>query len=238
MLRYLVDTNLFVISWPSDPRPWVSVRKYKLDADSGDTWLIYTDSSYNDQERAVVRDTYLSYVLGKLTMVKEIDYYKQFLGDTSLWGTYHETDHIASGFGFIFQYKDGDQWPTYMISGAIINHDTSGTISTLEQIKSIKPKSFKLRQNYPNPFNPSTTIDYALPKTSQVQFTIYNTLGQVVKQVSYGSLPAGNHQYTWDGQNESGANLASGLYILHFNALSLDGEKQTFDKTIKLILIR
>jgi len=78
----------------------------------------------------------------------------------------------------------------------------------------------------------------SLPKTLEVQLTFYNTLGQDVKQVFYTFIPPGNHHYTWNGQNESGEDLASGLYILHFKAISLEREKQVFFKTKKLALIR
>jgi hypothetical protein len=104
--------------------------------------------------------------------------------------------------------------------------------------ESALPEDYGLSDNYPNPFNPFTTVEYALPKNSSVVFTIYNTLGQVVKKATYNSVLAGVHPFVWDGKNNSGAGMSSGLYILHFKAKSLEGSNKSFNKSIKLLLVR
>ncbi len=88
------------------------------------------------------------------------------------------------------------------------------------------PKGYTLWQNYPNPFNPSTTIRYALPHTSGIEIRIYNTLGQEVRSLFEGVQEAGVHQVAF-----SGADLASGLYVLVLKA----GE---FVESRKLLLVR
>jgi hypothetical protein len=70
------------------------------------------------------------------------------------------------------------------------------------------PKSYALSQNYPNPFNPSTTIEFALPKSEFVNLKIYNILGEQVANLVSEKLTAGNYKYQW---NVSG--LASGVYF-------------------------
>jgi hypothetical protein len=75
-------------------------------------------------------------------------------------------------------------------------------------------QNFSLFQNYPNPFNPETTIAYELAQVGHVQFTIYNLLGQRVRTLVDGWMPAGNHSVSWDGRGERGAmGVASGVYV-------------------------
>ena len=80
------------------------------------------------------------------------------------------------------------------------------------------PTDFNLAQNYPNPFNPETTIDFALPKASSVELTIYNVLGQKVVTLLNETLPAGRYRETWHGTSESGGEVASGIYFYRLTA--------------------
>ena len=93
------------------------------------------------------------------------------------------------------------------------------------------PRTLVLEQNYPNPFNPETVIGFALPNRSQVTLEVYNLLGQKVKTLFNGVLPAGHHQVTWNGTDAQGRPVASGVYIYRLNA----GEKQ---QVRKMILMR
>lgn len=93
------------------------------------------------------------------------------------------------------------------------------------------PVTFELNQNYPNPFNNNTTIRYSVPKTSQVQLVIYNILGQKVKTLVDGLQPKGYKTVTWDGTNQSGEKVASGIY---FYTLQTD----SFSHTKKMVLLK
>jgi flagellar hook assembly protein FlgD len=75
------------------------------------------------------------------------------------------------------------------------------------------PGSFSLRQNYPNPFNPTTTISFELPKKSRVVLDIFNLLGRRVKALHDGIMPAGTHSIIWNGLNEAGEEVTSGIYF-------------------------
>jgi hypothetical protein len=80
------------------------------------------------------------------------------------------------------------------------------------------PKTFELFQNYPNPFNPKTTIRYQLPKDCQVALAIYNVLGQRVRTLVDAWQRAGYYTVQWDGRNDRGAEIASGVYFYHIKA--------------------
>jgi bacillolysin len=76
------------------------------------------------------------------------------------------------------------------------------------------PAEFAVLQNYPNPFNPSTTIMYSLPKNETVSITVYNMLGSKVADLVHGSVSAGNHRVTWNGTDDRGNHVSSGVYLL------------------------
>ncbi len=93
------------------------------------------------------------------------------------------------------------------------------------------PGKFQLHQNYPNPFNPSTTIVFDLPIISTVKLDIYNVLGQKVITLANKKFQAGVHSIRWNGRNQQGTSVASGIYILRMKA-------GKFVQTRRLLLIK
>jgi hypothetical protein len=87
-----------------------------------------------------------------------------------------------------------------------------------EEEGSITPKDFELYQSYPNPFNNQTIIKYDLLKSCQVSLTIYNILGQKVKTLVKERQAAGSKTVSWDGKDEKGKDLASGIYFYQLKA--------------------
>ena len=75
------------------------------------------------------------------------------------------------------------------------------------------PFKFTLHQNYPNPFNPSTTIEFDLPKSSEVTLKVFNVLGEEVATLVSDRLSTGSYSYEWDASS-----LASGMYLYHLEA--------------------
>jgi len=88
--------------------------------------------------------------------------------------------------------------------------------------------TFKLSQNYPNPFNPSTVIGFELPKAADVTLTVFNVHGQQIKTLVSGQMTAGAHQAVWDGTNDMGVKVASGIYFYKMTA----GDFQARNKMI------
>lgn len=80
------------------------------------------------------------------------------------------------------------------------------------------PDEFQLNQNFPNPFNSETRILFHLEKSSDVTMTIYNTLGQRVRTMIEARQPAGDKYVSWDGQDDSGRPVSSGLYLYSLKA--------------------
>jgi parallel beta-helix repeat protein len=91
--------------------------------------------------------------------------------------------------------------------------------------------AYELAQNYPNPFNPSTTISFALPEAGEVTLRIFNTQGQLVRTLVSGMLSAGRHQKIWNGADDSGRPVASGIYYCQLQAGG-------FSKVMKMSLVQ
>ncbi len=77
----------------------------------------------------------------------------------------------------------------------------------------ITPNDYKLSQNYPNPFNATTTIEFELPLDKQVKVVVYNSMGQIVRTLVDGFKTQGAHRVVWDGLDNSGNAVASGMYL-------------------------
>ena len=93
------------------------------------------------------------------------------------------------------------------------------------------PSSFKLHQNYPNPFNPTTTIKYDIPKLSEVRIVVHDLMGRQVATLLNDTKPAGYYKVTWNGSNQFGDDVSSGMYIF-----SIHSEEYNFSK--KMIFIK
>lgn len=94
---------------------------------------------------------------------------------------------------------------------------TSSRATAVEQDGAI-PREYSLDQNYPNPFNPDTRITFSLPKKEMTSLVIYNTLGQAIRTLVASDLGAGNHTCTWDGMDDSGQAVTSGVYVYRLNS--------------------
>ncbi len=94
------------------------------------------------------------------------------------------------------------------------------------------PEAFALHPNFPNPFNPSTTIRFDLPQQSKVTLAVYNMLGQKVRTITNTLYPAGRHQVVWDGTDQSGNPVASGVYIYRIST------NNGFSKAQKMMLLK
>ena len=95
---------------------------------------------------------------------------------------------------------------------------------------------FYLGQNRPNPFNPTTIISFSIPSSeeglSEADLTVYDLLGQRIRTLVNGRLPDGEHRVIWDGRDESGQQVSSGIYLYR---LSVNGGEWTATRTMVLL---
>jgi hypothetical protein len=90
------------------------------------------------------------------------------------------------------------------------------------------PANFALGQNYPNPFNSSTRFEFAVPSRSRITITIYNILGRSVRLLADRTYDAGMHTASWDGTDDAGREVASGIYFYTMKAGNLEFSKKMF----------
>ena len=114
-------------------------------------------------------------------------------------------------FGNFSSHVD-DQWPLHenwkfkdMIFGTYAPHS--------RRIELTLPTEFKLRRNFPNPFNSETTIQYELSQNTHVAITIFNILGQEIKNLVHDDKTAGVYSAHWDGTDNKGLDVTSGMYF-------------------------
>ena len=102
-------------------------------------------------------------------------------------------------------------------------------LSTMNNI--MIPTKYFLYPNYPNPFNPVTRFTYDLPMQSQVKISIFNTLGHEIKTLVNSKQNNGSYSIQWDGSDNHGNRVSSGVYLYHLNANS-------FNQTRRMILLK
>ncbi|MFQ5864388.1 MAG: carboxypeptidase regulatory-like domain-containing protein [bacterium] len=148
----------------------------------------------------------------------------------------------ATGVGFADGYFGGtnaDNAATVSVGdgedAANINFnldvDNVTSIGSENNLTSV-PEKFELFQNYPNPFNPETSIKYQLPKASEVTLKIFNILGQEIRTLVDKQQEAGVYTIKWDGKDNFGRHVASGIYIFQIKA----GDK--FRKSQRMLLLK
>jgi hypothetical protein len=96
---------------------------------------------------------------------------------------------------------------------------------------SIQPTVYSLEQNYPNPFNPETIISYSLPEAGHVSLRIYRINGQLVKTLQDADQSPGMYERIWDGKNEFGNKVSSGVYFYRL-------QSNSFTQVKKMILLK
>jgi hypothetical protein len=146
--------------------------------------------------------------------------------------------HVESA-GYLLDYSTGQtavgqsQGSSYLETGGFWSWEPWGPVVGVEEevLPGSVPNLFALSQNYPNPFNPQTHIVYQLPEAGPVLLTVYNVMGQAVCQLVDEQQPAGEHTVTWQGLDEAGRPVASGIYFYQLTA----GE---FVETRKMLLLK
>ncbi len=107
-------------------------------------------------------------------------------------------------------------------------------IGVEEEQQVITPEDFQLFQNHPNPFNNETTIKYTLSKSCHVSLAIYNILGQKVRTLLMEYQKPGVKTTSWDGKDEKGKDLSSGIYFYQFSV----GKVEKVTQTKRMVLLK
>jgi hypothetical protein len=124
-------------------------------------------------------------------------------------------------------------------NGEAITFDTSEIeqitfgpdVSVEEMVEFVSQIPIKFLKNYPNPFNPETTISFEISESGKTEVEIFNVKGQKVKTLLNENLEFGSHSIVWDGRNDKGEQVSSGMY---FYRISVNGNQ----KTSKMLMLK
>jgi len=158
------------------------------------------------------------------------DYMVDYYADLNRNGAYNPppTDHAWRS---TFSNTTGDTTLTFVHNTSFTDIQWPPTLAVEPKPGAALPDGFTLEQNYPNPFNPETQISFSVAKASQITIRVFNTLGELVRTLSDTRLPAGQYSVAWDGRDDSGQLLGSGVY---FYRLDADG----YSKTMRMLLMK
>lgn len=121
-------------------------------------------------------------------------------------------------------------WSAYPASPMAKTIEWFGELTGIFETENVVNK-YQLNQNYPNPFNPTTSISYSIPRDEFVRLTVYNMLGQKVRTLVSSRQVAKSYRVTWDGTDDNGLDVPSGVYFYNIQAGS-------FVSTKKMILMK
>jgi len=156
----------------------------------------------------------------------------QAQGTATTGASYSYTDNPEQAGSWYYKLED------VSLSGESHFHGPVSIVLTDVEINNYTiPEEYSLNQNYPNPFNPETSIEYGLPIAGKVTISIYDINGKLVRNLINEWQSAGNHSSEWDGRDNNGAKVSSGVYFYHFKAGShVNGTG--FSQTKKMILMK
>ena len=135
----------------------------------------------------------------------------------------------------VYSFIDNSPLPTGKYSYRLKQIDNDGNYkysSIVEVEVNLVPEIYSLEQNYPNPFNPSTRIKYSIPFESNVRVTVFNALGEAVRELTNEMQGAGTYEVSFNSLG-----ISSGVYFYSILANSSDG-KQSFRETKKMLLLK
>jgi hypothetical protein len=127
----------------------------------------------------------------------------------------------AAAYNYLMVEEDrslGIHNPRYAYSLLAVSLQKLDPTTDIQLIDDTAPQTYSLEQNYPNPFNPTTNIKYTIPREGNVNIEVYDITGKLVNTLVNQSMNSGTYNVTWNGTNNSGQNVVSGIYIYRIQA--------------------
>jgi len=211
-------------AWTRPPMPAPEVRDFGYPAQTDGAWaFVVSGRLFDDSDDTLKKDGYLVTVRNTRTNVVATDVVR--------------TKYFAAAFADLNRknvVQTGDRMEVQLRNqaGEIVSDTLTYTVTseTIRQafmpltLKNVEiPRQSLLLPNYPNPFNPETWIPYQIRETADVVIRIYNTKGQLVRTLDLGQRAAGfylghTRAAHWDGHNDAGEKVASGIYFYQLQA--------------------
>jgi len=203
----------------------VELSRWEASSGQGDVRLEWTTESEIENQGFVIER--------KFADEREFKPIASYLTDQELAGqgsTTRQTQYVfvdrdvTVGERYDYRLCDVDY------KGKINRHESvSIVVTSTDDIQ--HPGSMSLMNAYPNPFNPATTIEYAISQASQVTLTIYDLGGNRIAQLVQGSQEAGWHSVVWNGLNDEGQSIPTGVYLANL-------QDQSHSRVIKITSLK
>ncbi|MBN2028873.1 T9SS type A sorting domain-containing protein [bacterium] len=158
-------------------------------------------------------------------------------GDTLHFRVWHKNSDIEYQADVTYRVGDPCVYQTdglSVLTGFIV--DLTADIQESGSLN--MPSDYKMYQNYPNPFNSETAIVIELPQDSEIQLTIYDLQGHLVRRLVRETRAAGRHIVYWDGYNENEQSVSSGIYIYFVEVNEIQSSEKIFVDTKKMLLVK
>lgn len=197
-------------------------HEYKIDslfAQPGDTISCGRDgTTSSDYYRTICISSYIDTIFGIETEIKN------FFDQSFMPGFSYK---LAKGFGFLNSYNCEFGCGSGSLVYAIIDGIEYGDrITSIKSQGNILPVSFEIYQNYPNPFNPTCKIVVEIPTRSEIELSVYNIQGELIRKMVNGEYAKGIYIFEFDGRN-----LSSGIYFAKLSS-------NNFSKSIKMEMLK
>jgi len=214
--------------WYKQPEIMISVSP-----DGGDTWSEPLVMNANPNDNVVdpennYENNYVPEFEGMLPVYFAISDEIEAIGDNHI--KFHTAFFDDNDYGGAAAQSVGSG----VLNGGIMRYmalDLDLSLQTSSDDTTIPEKNLALSQNFPNPFNPSTRIDFQIKESAEIDLEIYNIKGQKVRTLVDGFKHTGDYSVEWDGTNDSGKNVTSGLYLYRLSS-------KKFSSTRKMILLQ
>ena len=209
---------------------WYVQFEQALPVDSGHTYIISYTAQTTESSKAIDvsiqanADPYPVYYQMTPTL-ESLQDYGPYIWESAI------TDHNAY---IRFNIGTTDNMTFWLDNVKVIDESLTGLRNRKPPNADGVPTKQLLSQNYPNPFNPSTTIQYRLPEEGTVTLTLYNLRGQSVRTLVQENQKSGDHSVRWNGENEAGERVPSGVYVYQLKAQTAD-RSSTLSRKIMLL---
>lgn len=203
-------------------------------SDGGATWFLKTEQIPGE----VISTGSAEQIQGKFFFVAGNNVYKTYNTGDSYVQDYSQSDPLKFIDVDVIKVGENNWITAYAVgdNGTIAKYMELYLVVESKTEENPVPISFALQQNYPNPFNPTTSIEFSLPVTADVQLVVYNILGQQVASLINGQRNAGTHSVLWNANDSNGMKLSSGIYFYMLKASGVDASE--FQEIKKMVLLK
>ncbi|MBN1293203.1 MAG: T9SS type A sorting domain-containing protein [Candidatus Latescibacteria bacterium] len=207
-----VSEEINVIAVDTDNQKWFGTMSCGLWSFDGSTWINYTINN------SALKEDRVTDIVVDHNNVKWLLQFPPALQsfDDSVWKTYDGVDEYIPGQVLCMAVDQNNVMWFSTYDGGVFgyNYDSSDYATSIETSDTI-PSSTEIFRNFPNPFNSETTIEFTLPNSDFVNMVVYNIAGQKVRTLVYDTISAGKHRVRWNGRNDLGVSLSSGVFFIN-----------------------